>query len=82
MVDIRVIARSAAGVHRHIRRLAVAFDGSSASFDRAQKKVRVRSKRESRGVVHVGDAFGVWLKLWMGDLSYTAVGPVRIRGPR
>jgi hypothetical protein len=81
MVEIRV-ARSTAGGRGHMRRLAVALDGSSASFDPAQKKVRVRSKRESRGFLQVGDAFGVRLKLWMGDRSYTAVGSVRVRGTR
>ena len=82
MVEIRVVALSAAGVRGQMRRLAVALDGSSVSFDPAPKKVRVRSERESRGFVQVGDAFGVWLKLWMGDRSYTAVGPVRVRGTR
>jgi hypothetical protein len=86
MVEIRVVVPDAAGVHGLLRRLAAVFDRASVSFDGAHKEVRVRSDWESRAVVHVVDAVEAWLeedgaafaKLWMGDRSYTLVGPVPV----
>jgi hypothetical protein len=78
MVESRVV-RNAADGHGHMRRRSVAFDGPSASFGRPQKEVPVPSERESRGVVRVADAVEAWLELWMGDHSYTVIGPVQVR---
>jgi hypothetical protein len=86
MVELRVVVPDAAGVHGLMRRLAVVFDRSSVSFDGAHQEVRVRSEWESRAVVHVLDAVEAWLeedgvssaKLWVGDRSFTMVGPVPI----
>jgi hypothetical protein len=80
LVESRAVVRNAAGVHGHVR-LAVALVGSSVSLHRPQK-VRLRSEGESRGVVHVADTVETWLELWMGDHSYTVIGPVQVRGTR
>ena len=80
MVEGRVVARNAAGVHGHVR-VAVALDGSSVSLHGPQE-VRLRSKGGSRGVVHVADTVGAWLKLWIGDRSHRVVEPIRVRRTR
>jgi hypothetical protein len=81
MVESRAVVRNAASVHGHVR-LAVALDGSSVSLHRPQK-VRLHSEEgESCGVVHVADTVETWLKLWMGDHSYTVIGPAQVRGTR
>ena len=86
IVEIRVVVPDAAGVHGLSRRLAVVFQQSSVSFDRAHKEVRVRSGWEWHAVVQVVDAVEAPLeeggagsaKLWLGDSSFTVVGPVPI----
>ena len=82
MVQNPVVVPTAAGVHGHLRRLAVAFDWSSVSLNGPQKEVGGRSEWDSRGVVHVVDAVEVWLERCMGDHCYTAVGPVRVTSTR
>lgn len=84
MVEIRVDVSGAPGVHGLMRRLVVLFGRSSVSFDGPSTEVRVRSEWESRAVVNVIDAVEAWLeecgmrsaKLWLGDRSFTVVGPV------
>ena len=86
MVEIRVAAADAAGVHGLVRRLAGVFDRSSVSFDGPRKEVSVRSEWESRAVLLVLDAVETWLaedgvgsaKLSLGDRSYTMVGPLPV----
>jgi hypothetical protein len=79
MVERRVVVRNAAGVHGHVR-VAVALDGSSVSLHRPQE-VRLRSERETRGVVHVANTVEAWLKLWMGDHSYAVIAGSSQRHP-
>ena len=81
-VKSRVVVPNTAGVHGRVRRLAVAFNGSSVSFEPAQKQVSVRSEWASRGVVQVIHAVGVSLMLWMGDRSHAVVWPVPVRRTR
>jgi hypothetical protein len=83
MVEIRVAVPDATGVHGLVRRLAGVLDGSSVTFDRARKEVRVRSEWESRCVVLVLGAVEKWLaedgvgsaELSIGDRSYTMLSP-------
>jgi len=89
MVEIRVAVPDATRGHGLVRRLAGLFDRSSVSFDGAHREVRVRSEWESRGVVQVLHAVESWLaedgpesaKLWVGDRSYTMVGPTGLGPP-
>jgi hypothetical protein len=89
MVEIRVDGADAAGAHGLLRRLTGLFDGSSVSFDGAQREVRVRSEWESRGLVQVLGAVESWLaedgpdsaKLSIGDRSYTMVGLTAVGAP-
>ena len=46
------------------------------------REVRLRSEGETRGFVHVANTVEAWLKLWMGDHSYTVIGPVLVRSTR
>jgi hypothetical protein len=90
MVELRVDVPDAVGVHGLVRRLAVLFDRTSVSFDRARSEVRVRSEWESRAVVQVIDAVEAWLdesglgssKLWLGDRSFTVVGQASVTSAR
>ncbi len=83
MVDLRIDVSGAPGVHGLMRRLVDVFERSAVSFDGLRAEVRVRSEWESRAVVHVIDAVEAWLdetgiqsaKLWLGDRSFTVVGP-------
>jgi hypothetical protein len=83
MVEIRVAVPTGAVAHGLLRRLAALFDRSSVSFDGRRNEVRVCSEWESRSVVGVIDAVQSWLaadgvasaELWVGDRSYTMVGP-------
>ena len=89
MVEIRVAVPDDTCGHGLMRRLAGVFDRSSVSFDRVQSEVRVHSKWESRGIVQVLGAVESWLaedgpesaKLWVGDRSYTMVGPTGLGPP-
>jgi hypothetical protein len=81
MVESRVVVPNTAGIHGHIRRLAVAFDGSSVSLHRPQE-VRLRSEGKSREVVRVADGVEAWLKPWTGDRCFRVLGPIRVRSTR
>jgi hypothetical protein len=82
MVEIRVAVPDDTCGHGLMHRLVGLFDGSSVSFDGAQREVRVRSEWESRSVVQVLGAVESWLaedgpdsaKLSIGDRSYTMIG--------
>ena len=81
MVESRAVVRNAASILGRVR-VAVVLDGSSVSLHRPQE-VHVRSGGwESRGVIHVADTVETWLKLWMGDHSYTVIRPVQVGGNR
>jgi hypothetical protein len=69
LVRILVVVGHAAGIHGHVRRLAVGFDGSSVSPGRPRK---------SRGVFEVADAREVRLKLSTSDRANGAAGPVSV----
>jgi hypothetical protein len=83
MVEICVAGADTSGLYDLVRRLAIAFDWSSVSFDEQDNEVRVRSELESRTVVLVLNAVEAWLaensvgsaKLSIGDRSYTMFGP-------
>ena len=89
MVEIRVAVPEATRAHELVRRLAGHFDPSSVSFDGAQREVRVRLERESRGVAEVLRAIESWLseggpdsaELSIGDRSYTMLGPTGVGAP-
>lgn len=81
MVESRAVVRNAASVHGHVR-LAGALDGSSVSLHRPREGSVCVGRRGVVRVVHVADTVETWLKLWMGDYSYTVIGPVQVRGTR
>jgi len=82
MVEICVAIEDVGRVPGLMRRLTTLFGGSSVSFDRSRKEVRVRSEWESRSVVHVLEAVEAWLAedgleaatLSIGDRSYRLAG--------
>jgi hypothetical protein len=89
MVEIRVAVTDDTCGHGLVRRLMGLFDRSSVSFDGAQREVRVRSERESRGVVEVLGVVESSLaedgpdsaKLSIGDRSYTMIGAAPLSAP-
>jgi len=83
MVEIRVAVADSTRALGLINRLGRIFQPSSVSFDGPRKEVCVRSEWESRSVVEVLSTVEAWLAaegppsatLWVGDRSYTMVGP-------
>jgi hypothetical protein len=83
MVEIRVALPASVEADGLVQCLAALFERSSISFDETHNEVRVRAEWESRSIAAVIGAVQSWLvvqsvasaELWVGDRSYTMVGP-------
>jgi hypothetical protein len=64
MVDLRIDVSGALGVHGLMRRLAVMLDRSAVSFDGLRAWLDETGMRSA--------------ELWLGDGSFTVVGPLSL----